>query len=223
MQKGIGVIGEAVRIISPQSKLTIKYIATICHMVNIFPEPKYEQKIRRIYAKFAQKTPILRIKSWRLLQSFTELIKKNGGRGIVQNTIVDGEVAGIEFVGFIPDYTVKFIHSETFLPSVQLDTRFETGIAKGRLYSMIATTGDRTILIIAVALAPTENFDYTNLLFPMFEDDIQLIKSCNTDEGKGLIKSIEENGITNFLCLYHMSTLSKYLNAHQTIQCQRLS
>lgn len=133
MQKGIGVIGEAVRIIGPQSELTIKYIATICHMVNIFPEPKYEQ---RIYVKFAQKTPILRIKSWRLLQSFTEIIKKNGGRGIVQNAIVDGEVAGIEFVGFIPDYAVKFIHSEMFLPSVQLDTKFEAGIAKGRLYSI---------------------------------------------------------------------------------------
>ena len=65
-----------------------------------------------------------------------------------------------------------------FFPVVQLDTRFQTNISGGKLY--------------------------TNLLFDMIHNDLPKIQSFHTDEGKGLIKSIEDNHITNYLCVFHM-------------------
>lgn len=151
-------------------------------------------------------TPRQRVKSWSLLESFSDVIINKGGRAIVNKIESnDAEDNLIEFAGFVPDYAIKFMNSELFFPAVQLDSRHETGISGGKLYVLITITGDRTVLPIAAAWAPTENSKYTDMLFDLLEDDIHLIQSCHTDEGKGLIKSIQKNNIANHLCLYHLS------------------
>lgn len=202
---------EAIRSAGPQMKLTKNYNESICQKVNVILNPAYRSKIRRIYNKIFNLTPSRRIKSWSKLDSFIEIIEKRGGRGQIIRTMNEETSENeIIFAGFVPDYAISFINSEMFFPVVQLDTRFQTSISGGKLYAMITLTGDRTILPIAAAWAPSESSDNTNLLFEMLEDELTKIQSCHTDEGKGLIKSIEENNITNHLCIFHMLLHSKY-------------
>ncbi len=154
-------------------------------------------------------TPERRIKSLSKLDSFMEIIENKGRRGQIIRSI--NEEAGeneIVFACFVPDYAISFINSKMFFPVVQFDTRFHTNIS-GKLYAMITLTGDRTMLPIAIAWAPTENSDNTNLLFDMLHNERSKIQSFHTDEGKGLIKSIEDIHITNHLCVFHMFLHSK--------------
>lgn len=71
---------------------------------------------------------------------------------------VPQDARNIVFAGFVPDYSVIFIHSELFLQVVELDTRNQNGISGGRLYFTITMTGNRSILPIAIAWAHTESY-----------------------------------------------------------------
>lgn len=55
-------------------------------------------------------------------------------------------------------YTIKYMESQLFFPVVELDTRHETRISEGKLYVLIAITGERTILLIAAAWVAHRKF-----------------------------------------------------------------
>lgn len=66
-------------------------------------------------------------------------------------------------------------------------------------------TGDRTILPIAAAWAPSENSIYTEKLIKMMPNEISLIEACHTDQAMALFKCFEKVGIFNHLCLWHLT------------------
>ena len=70
---------------------------------------------------------------------------------------------------------------------------------------MITLTGNRSILPLACAWAPSEKGDYTDMFLDLLHDELYRIKSCHTDESGALIGSIEKKGIKNLLCYFHMS------------------
>ena len=85
-----------------------------------------------------------------------------------------------------------------------MDTRFQTCIARGRLYGLVTLTGNRNLLPLAFAWAPSENTYYTDKLLGLLKENVRLIQSCHSDESKALIKSIESHKITSLLCTWHM-------------------
>lgn len=71
---------------------------------------------------------------------------------------------------------------------------------QGDLYSVITLIGDRTIVPVAIAWAPSEKSKYTKMLLEMLEEEIDLTETCLTDESMGIFKSFEKVGISNQLC-----------------------
>lgn len=177
------------------------YYQMVCNELGVSPESIDTQRIKRSYNRVFELNRLKRLKSWGMLESFINIIEHKGGLGKINKN----EKEEINFVGFVPDYSVKYIHSDLFFPVVQLDTRFQNGISGGHLYIMITMTGDRTILPIAVAWAPSEKSNYTDMLLEMMPNEIPYIKACHTDEAIALFKSFENVGIANHLCIWHMS------------------
>lgn len=184
-----------------QTEVNIDYYNSICKSLKVPLTDNMKKRIRNNYNTTFGLDRDGRLESWCKLESFIEIIISRGGLGKI-NKNKDNL---IDFVGFVPDYAATFMHSELFFPVVQIDTRFQNGISAGHLYTIITLTGDRTILPIAAAWAPTESSFYTDMLFNMLERDILLIKTCHSDEGRGLISSIDKSPMSNHLCVWHMS------------------
>lgn len=159
-----------------------------------------KNRIRRAYNKVFDLSRFERINAWGMLDSFIAVIKSGGGNGLIHKT----KEGYIDFVGMVPNYSIYFMHSSLFFPVVQCDTRFQTGISRGRLYSIVTLTGNRTILPLAVGWAPSEAKQYTEMLLSMISNEVSLIKTCHTDDSKALIVCIEKVGISNSLCSWHI-------------------
>lgn len=184
-----------------QPEVNINYYNDICKSLNVPLTENLKKRIRYNYNVTYQLDHDGRLESWKKLESFIEVITSRGGYGKInknQDNLVD-------FVGFVPDYAATFMRSELFFPVVQIDSRFQAGVSAGHLYTIITLTGDRTILPLALAWSPTESSIYTNMLFSMLDKDIYLIRTCHSDEGKGLISSIDKSPMNNHLCVWHMS------------------
>lgn len=125
---------------------------------------------------------------------------KSGGLSLVHRNAANE----IDFVGFMSPYAVAFVESELFWPVVQLDTRHQRGISHGNLYTIVASTGDRTIIPLVHAWAESEKKEYTLLLLKMIEKYIPLLFSCLSDEGVAIVPALEENNIPSLSCLYHL-------------------
>ena len=95
--------------------------------------------------------------------------------------------------------------SSIFFPVTQLDSRFQTCIARGRLYGLVTLTGNRSLLPLAFGWASSEKGEFTDMLFDMIHNELHFIKCCHTDEALALINSVEKVGIENLLCTWHMS------------------
>ena len=201
---------EAVFKVGKVEQLTMSYQNAVCKKLNIPEKGINTQRIRNAYNRVFKLSKNKRIKSWRKLASFIEIIKANGGYGLITKN--DGEK--INFVGFVPDYSVTFLRSSLFFGVVQMDTRFQTGVSGGNLYTMIGLTGDRTILPIGAAWAPSESSESTDKFLSMLQNELYKIKSCQTDESLKLIKSIEKVGIISQLCNWH---LEKHIKKNKAI------
>lgn len=128
-------------------------------------------------------------------------MSRTGGRG----TIHKDKHRHIDFVGIIPNYSICYINSALFFPVVQYDTRFQTSISKGHLYTMVTLTGARTILPLAIAWAPSESLFYSEMFLQLFtKDELSRIKSCISDQSQALISSIEKVDIKSLLCFWHL-------------------
>ena len=194
------VLYDAVMKFEEQEHISISYKNQICDYLDVPRGSIPHQRIERAHDKVFNKNKPQRLKTWGKLESFLEIIKARGGYGLIHKN----DEGKIDFVGFAPDYSIRFIHSSLFFGVTQMDTRFQTGISRGNLYLMITLTGDRTVLPIGAAWAPSEACIFTDMFLGMFKDDIKLIKSCLTDEAFALITSIEKVKIKNFLCTWHM-------------------
>lgn len=62
-------------------KLAKSYNELICIKIDVILNPAYWAKTRRIYNKIFNLTPARRIKSWRKLDSFINIIKKKMADG----------------------------------------------------------------------------------------------------------------------------------------------
>lgn len=204
---------DAAFTLGEQEHITNSYKNQICDLLGVPRGSIYHQRIERAHNKVFNKNKVQRLKTWGMLESFIAIIKAHGGNGEIHKN----DQGKIDFVGFIPDYAIKFFHSSLFFGVVQLDTRFQNGISKGRLYLMIALTGDRTILPVGAAWAPSEAIIYTDMFLSMFKNETELIKSCLTDEADALITSIEKIGIKNFLCAWHMELHCKNKSAFKSL------
>lgn len=148
-----------------------------------------------------------------MLDSFIAVIKSGGGNGLIHKT----KEGYIDFDGMVPSYSIYFMHSSLFFPVVECDTRFQTGISSGRLYSIVTLTGNRTILPLAVGWAPSEAKQYTEMLLSMLSNEVSLIKTCHTEDSKALIVCIENVGISNSLCSWHIGKHCPNKNAFMTL------
>lgn len=92
------------------------------------------------------------------------------------------------------------MHSLLFFPVVQVDTWFQTGILLGNIYCTITLTGDRIILPVSLACAPSENSKYTEMLRQLLGSELTLIKTCHTDQSLALFKCFKDAGIDNIEC-----------------------
>lgn len=66
-------------------------------------------------------------------------------------------------------------------------------------------TGDRSVLPLASAWAPSEKGEFTDLFLDLFRGHLHRIETCHTDDSRALIGSFEKAGIRNLLCAWHMS------------------
>ena len=189
-------IDEAVKKAGQTDHLNQMYLNTVCSYLNLPENAISKQRIRRAYNRMFGISRLNRIKSWGKLESFIQIIQNSGGYGRI-NKNQNGE---INFVGFVPNYSVSFIQSSLFFHVTQMDTRFQTGLSGGRLYTIVTLTGDRSILPLGAAWAPSEHSGYTDMFLQMFGTDLSRFASCQTDESNALIKSIESEGISNQLC-----------------------
>lgn len=195
------VIDEVVKRIGWKEHLDQAYMNEINDELNLPPDMISKQRIRRSFNRVFQLSRKSRLETWGKLPSLIDTIKRSGGQGIIHK---DKE-GFINFIGIVPNYSISFMNSSLFFQVVQLDSRFQTCIAKGRLYGLITSTGDRSILPLAYAWAESEKSIYTNMLFQMLNDDVHLIKTCHTDEAYSLISCVENFRISNALCTWHIS------------------
>lgn len=70
------------------------------------------QRILRSYNRVFGLIKKKRLQTWGMLEQFIKVIENNGGHGMIDKN----DEGKIKFVGFIPDYSVKFMHSEIFFP-----------------------------------------------------------------------------------------------------------
>lgn len=183
------------------SQLDAKYMAQINANLNLLPNTINNLRIRRNYNIVFNLTRDDRLTSWGKLLSLIQIIKQAGGNGCIHKN-PDGF---IDFVGIVPNYALQFIYSSIFFPVVQCDTRFQNGISKGHLYTLITMTGNRSILPLATAWAPSEKSEFTDMFLNLFQGHLHRIETCHTDDSRALIGSIEKVGINNLLCVWHMS------------------
>lgn len=191
---------QVVKKLGKQIKVDKDYYRLVYNELKTDQEHLNIQRIRRAYNDVYDLNKNKRLKTWGKLESFLEIIKESGGYGQIHKN----ENGFIDFVGFSPNYSVMFMHSILFFPVIQMDTRFQTGISAGHLYCIITLTGNRTIVPIAAAWAPTENKIYTKMLLNMLANEIGIIKVCQTDESGALISPIEEAGIQKINCAFGM-------------------
>ena len=130
--------------------------------------------------------------------SLIRIITQSGGTS--SSAIHKNPEGLIDFVGLVPNYALQFIYATSFFPVVQCDTRFQNGISKGHLYTLITMTGDRSVLPLATAWAPSEKGEFADLFLNLFRGHLHRIETCNTDDSRALIGSIEKTGIRNLLC-----------------------
>ena len=195
------VLRDVVEKHGKSTSLNKEYFKTINKSLGLNSNPLYNQRIRNAYKHVFKLTKKQRLESWMKLSSFIDIIIETGGYGSIHRN----EDGLIDFVGMVPNYSVRFINSDVFFPVCQLDSRFQTAISKGHLYELVTITGNRTIIPIAIAWAITENKKYTEMLLELLKKELHLIKSCHTDNAGALITPIEQADITNILCTWHMS------------------
>lgn len=183
------------------SQLDAKYMAKINSKFNLLPNTINNLRIRRNYNIVFNLTREDRLASWGKLTSLIHIIRQAGGNGYLHKN----NEGLIDFVGIVPNYALQFIYASIFFPVVQTDTRFQNGISKGHLYTLVTMTGDRNILPLAVAWAPSEKGDYTDLFLSLLRGHLHRIETCHTDDSRALIGSIEKVGINNLLCAWHIS------------------
>ena len=94
------------------------------------PDTITKQRIKRSYNRVFQLSRKRRLESWGKLESLIDAVKSVGGYGQIHK----GKDGFIEFAGICPNYEISFMNSSLFFPVIQLDTRFQTCIAIGRLY-----------------------------------------------------------------------------------------
>ena len=193
------------------SELNKEYMNKINASFGLLPNTINKVRIRRLYNIVFQISNNDRLASWGKLNELVNVIKKAGGNGCVHKD----KQGFIDFVGIIPNYAIQFIWSSVFFPVVQCDTRFQIGISKGNLYSIVALTGNRSIIPLGFAWAQSEKSDFTDMLLALLRNELNRIKSCHTDDASELFRSFEKVGITSLLCSYH---ISKHLKSKKSIK-----
>lgn len=134
---------------------------TITNNLGLLPDEIDPQRIRRSFNRVFNLSRIERLNSWGMLESFIQIIRKSGGYGNVHKN-TDGL---IDFVGIVPNYAIRFMSSSLFFPVTQLDSRFQTCIASGRLYGLVTLTGNQSLLPLAFGWASSERGEFTDMLF----------------------------------------------------------
>ncbi|KAK8892753.1 hypothetical protein M9Y10_029994 [Tritrichomonas musculus] len=165
---------------------------------NLLPNSINSLRIRRNYNIVFNLTRDDKLASWGKLISLIRIITQSGGTS--SSAIHKNPEGLIDFVGLVPNYALQFIYATSFFPVVQCDTRFQNGISKGHLYTLITMTGDRSVLPLATAWAPSEKGEFADLFLNLFRGHLHRIETCNTDDSRALIGSIEKTGIRNLLC-----------------------
>ena len=195
------LIIDAVKKHGKTEHITKEYRKAINESLGLLDNPLNYQRIKSAYNTAHELSVPQRKRSWKKLQSFIDEIINTGGYGAIHRIDEDH----IDFVGMVPNYSVRFINSDMFFRVCQLDSRFQTGISDGHFYELVTLTGNRSILPVAVAWAVSESKEYTRMLLNLLHNELHRIQSCHTDEAGALISPIEEARIANILCTWHLS------------------
>ena len=90
-------------------------------------------------------------------------------------------------------FLIILIKISLYYQSSRLCLLIDHTISKGNLYTMITLTGNRSILPLACAWAPSEKGDCTDMFLDLLHNELHRIKSCHNDESGIVIGSIEKN------------------------------
>lgn len=210
-------IEAVIKSLEKQEHLNNEYYNKIHTVLGLPPDSICKLRIRRAYNKVYMIRRKDRLCTWGMLQAFIDIIKRYGGKGDIHKN----EEGCIDFVGIVPNYAIKFLTSSLFFPVIQMDSRFQTGISRGRMYVIVTYTGNRTILPLAISWAASESKIYTNLLLNMLNTELHFIRNCITDEAFALISSLEKVEIANSLCCWHLSKHCPCKNTFKDlVKCQ---